>query len=184
MKAGSKSAHPPTKETPAPAPPDMAAIMKAAEPGVHHKNLLKLAGEWNVEGTSFCEESGPESVKGTAKLTAVLGGRYLRQEFTGEAGGGPFEGIGIDGYDNAKKKYVSIWFDSMSTGFVSLEGTSSDDDRVITREGNFPDLATGGTKLTKSVTTVKDANTFTYAHFDRTDGEWRKAMELTYRKAR
>ena len=34
-----------------------------------------------------------------------------------------FKGMGIEGYDNAKKKFVSSWIDNMGTGIQFSEGT-------------------------------------------------------------
>ena len=39
--------------------------------------------------------------------------------------GQPFSGVGIDGYDNLRKKYVTTWIDTMGTGIFSMEGTAS-----------------------------------------------------------
>jgi len=36
--------------------------------------------------------------------------------------GMPFEGMGLDGYDNASKEYISIWIDNMGTGIMYMKG--------------------------------------------------------------
>ena len=46
--------------------------------------------------------------------------------------GQPFTGIGVTGYDNHAKKYLSTWIDSMGTGIFSMEGTASMDGETIT----------------------------------------------------
>ena len=46
----------------------------------------------------------------------ILDGRFLHQEFNGEMMGSPFIGIGITGYDNGSKQYVSNWMDSSEKG--------------------------------------------------------------------
>jgi hypothetical protein len=33
-----------------------------------------------------------------------------------------FKGMGMDGYDNVKQKFVSSWGDNMGTGIILLEG--------------------------------------------------------------
>ena len=35
----------------------------------------------------------------------------------------PFEGMGIVGYDNLLKKFVSVWIDNMGTGLMPGTGT-------------------------------------------------------------
>jgi hypothetical protein len=63
----------------------------------------------------------------------VLGGRFLESEFKGELGGGPFEGIGLTGYDNSKQRYVGTWIDSMGTAILPVsEGTWDASTKTIT----------------------------------------------------
>jgi hypothetical protein len=56
----------------------------------------------------------PLESEGTAEHKMILGVRYLQQAFTGDMMGTPFGGIGLNGYDNQKQKFVSTWVDSMS----------------------------------------------------------------------
>jgi Protein of unknown function (DUF1579) len=46
-----------------------------------------------------------------------------------------FSGIGIDGYDNLRKKYVTAWMDTMGTGIFMMEGTASADGKTIILKG-------------------------------------------------
>ncbi len=39
--------------------------------------------------------------------------------------GMPFEGMGIDGYDNLAKQYVSTWVDNMGTGIMNIDRQSA-----------------------------------------------------------
>jgi hypothetical protein len=88
----------------------------------------------------------------------ILDGRFLQDEFSGEMMGSPFTGIGVIGYDNQSKKYVSIWMDSMSTGIYFFEGTASQDGRTISLESRFNDPIKGpGTW--HLVTRIVDENT-------------------------
>ena len=49
-------------------------------------------------------------------MKMLLDGRFLQQEFTGEMMGQPFSGVGINAYDNLRKRYVTTWIDTMGTG--------------------------------------------------------------------
>ncbi len=35
----------------------------------------------------------------------------------------PFHGIGTEGYDNVRKKFMASWIDNMGTGILLMEGT-------------------------------------------------------------
>ena len=50
----------------------------------------------------------------------ILGGRYLEQRYEGTMMGQPFSGIGVTGFDNYKKKFVSTWVDSMGTAIMTM----------------------------------------------------------------
>ena len=104
-------------------PTDMQAMMgvytKLATPGEPHKLLASMAGSWNTKTKSWMEPNKPptESI-GSCEQKMLLGGRFLQQECTGDMMGQPFTGIGVNGYDNHAKKYVSTWMDSMGPGSI------------------------------------------------------------------
>ncbi|MES3038275.1 MAG: DUF1579 domain-containing protein, partial [Bdellovibrionota bacterium] len=107
--------------------PKMQEMMKkyeaASKPGEPHKVLAGIAGNWKTVSQMWHSPDGkPETSKGSANLKMILGGRWLQQEFKGSAMGQPFQGIGMIGYDNVKQKYVTNWYDSMSTGTLTTEG--------------------------------------------------------------
>src|SRR5262245_6595500 len=161
-------------------------MMKKAEelgkPGPAHKALESLAGEWNIEGRCWMAPDGPPMVnKGTAKVRWILDGRFLQEDFNGEFMGKQFQGIGITGYDNMKKKYVGSWIDSMSTGVFSSEGTADTDGKVFTFQGKMDDPMTGQkNKPFKWVVRILDADKHTFEMHDLTLGDKSKTMEMTY----
>ena len=65
----------------------------------------------------------------------MLGGRYVLGRFSSTYLGQPMEGLSIDGYDNAKQEYFSLWFDTMGTGFYETHGQASADGKTIYRRG-------------------------------------------------
>jgi len=64
----------------------------------------------------------------------------------------------LDTYDAAKKKYVSIWVDSMGTTPMITEGSFDKESKSMTMTGETagPD---GKPAKVKSVTTMKDKDT-------------------------
>src|SRR5581483_8176078 len=106
----------------------MDAYMKASQPGAEHETLKRLAGDWNAEVKSFNPDGSPgTTTTGLMHCEMILGGRYLQLNYSGEMDMGngkvPFHGMGLAGYDNAKKKFVNIWIDEMSTSVMHTEGT-------------------------------------------------------------
>ncbi|HJU03987.1 MAG TPA: DUF1579 domain-containing protein [Nitrospiraceae bacterium] len=166
-------------------PMDMQAIMetyeKLATPGEPHKQLSSMAGSWNTKTKSWMEpDQPPMESTGSCEQKMLLDGRFLQQECTGEMMGSSFKGIGMTGYDNHTKKYVSTWMDSMGTGIYFMEGTGSADGKTITQEGSYDDPMEGPIKL-RSVTKIVDHNTEIFEMYG-TDksGQEMKVMEITY----
>jgi len=163
----------------------MDVYMKLGTPGGPHKLLAGMAGSWTTKIKSWCEPKKPpmESI-GTCEQKMVLGGRFLHQEFTGEMMGSPFTGIGVNGYDNHTKKYVSTWMDSMGTAILFFEGTAGPDGKTITQESRYDDPVKGPMKW-RSVTRIVDDNTHVFEMYA-TDksGKEEKMMEITYTRKR
>ena len=165
---------------------DMQAMMemyqKMAIPGEPHKLFATLTGSWTTHVKEWMEPGKPpmEST-GTAELKMLLDGRFLYQEVIGQMMGQPFSGIGIDGYDNIRKKYVTAWMDSMSTGIFIMEGTASPDGKTITLTGQH-EAPGGGHMSHRAVWTLVDTNTQTYVMYGSHPGdkEEMKIMDITY----
>lgn len=114
--------------------------MQSSEPGPVHKMLAKRAGEYTTV-TKFSPQPGTPAVesKGTAKLTAILDGRFLLEEDSGIFLGQPTKGTRIWGFDNATKQYESAWMYSGSTGIMRLTGSSNDGGKTINFLASFND---------------------------------------------
>ena len=159
----------------------MEAYKKLATPGEQHKQLASLAGSWTTTTKSWMEPGKPpmEST-GSAEMKSLLDGRFLQQEFTGEMMGQPFSGIGIDAYDNLRKKYVTAWVDTMGTGIFIMEGTASADGKTITLKGSHPE-AGGGHMSHRAIWKIMDANTQTFDMYGaHGHGKEMKMLEITY----
>jgi hypothetical protein len=69
----------------------------------------------------------------TYTVTSIMDGRYIKAELAGEMPGmGPFNGLGITGFDNVSQKFVSTWVDNCNTGIVNGTGEISPDGKVLT----------------------------------------------------
>jgi len=119
-----------------PSPEEMQAMMEMmGKVGPQHEQLkTHFVGEWNADVSAFWGPA-PEKSTGMAKNEMMLGGRYVHGMFKGTAMGQPFEGAGITGYDNVKKKYFNAWVDSMSTGMMMSEGDYDSSSKSYTFSG-------------------------------------------------
>ena len=124
-----------SEEQPAdgPSPEAMARMM----PGEHHDTLKPMAGSWTTQTKYWMIPGSPpmESV-GKANKKLIFDGRYLEEQYEGQAMGATFYGKGLWGYDNVKKKFVTSWIDSMSTGIMRA---------IDVRAGRGPNFSLAGT---------------------------------------
>ena len=159
--------------------PEEKAWVEFMTPGWAHEMLAKQAGKWKTE-TKFWHAPGmpPEVTPGELESEMILGGRYLKSKFTGLAMGQPFEGMSIEGYDNTKKEFTSIWIDSMGTGFSIGHGKISEDKKTITYSGTMPDPLNKVEAEYKSVVTFESDDKHMFEMFGIQDGKEIKMMEM------
>lgn len=164
---------------------DMQAMMEIyqqlATPGEPHKQLATLEGSWTTKTKSWMEpDKPPMETMGSCEQKLLLGGRFLQQECTGDMMGQSFTGIGVMGYDNHTKKYVSTWMDSMGTGIFFMQGTASADGTIITQTGSYNDPIEGLMEL-RAVTRIVDDHTEIFEMYSTgKHGQDMKMMEITY----
>ena len=117
-------------------------MMAAAEPVLEHAELAKGAGAWDVKCHIYMKPGAdPIPMQATASAETVLGGRYLRQEFSGEMMGEPFDAILYVGYDTLQGEYVAVWMDNM-TCWPTLSRGVEDAEGAIDLGGSLHDPAT------------------------------------------
>lgn len=162
-------------------PMDQQAMMelwqKLAQPGEPHKLFAGLAGSWTTQTREWMEPGKPPTEStGTAEMKMLLDGRFLYQEYNSQMMGQPFSGIGIDGYDNVTKKYVTAWIDTMGTGIFFMEGTANADGKAITLKGSHPEPG-GGKMSHRAVWKITDNNNQTFEMYG-THGHGGKEMKF------
>jgi hypothetical protein len=170
----------------------MGAMMEMARPGENHKILEATVGNWNYKVKWWMHpDTPPMEYGGSATTKSLMDGRY----FTTEHGGkmtmpGPdgkmlemeFKGTATEGYDNAKKKYVSSWIDNMGTGIMLMEGTYDPAAKTLTYIGEEEPLPGMKFKVRETVIyTDKDHHKMEY--FEVHDGGEVKIMEIDYTRS-
>ncbi len=166
---------------------DQDAMMKAwmayATPGDAHKTMGNLAGTWETTVKSYMDPANPTESKGTSTFKSVMDGRYIMEEAEGDFQGMPFHGMGIYGFDNGSKKYVSTWVDNMGTGIMSGTGTSDDGGKTINWNSKSYDPMSGQEQPYRSSMHMMSPDQY---HFEMygpgPDGKEAKMMEITYNR--
>ena len=113
---------------------EMQKVMAAGTPGKEHAHLAEGAGTWKAECEMWmAPDTEPMKSTGTSTVKPIMGGRYILVEMKGQMPGmGPYEGMGIYGYDNVAKEFVSTWLDNFSTGMMQGKGKLSKDGKKLT----------------------------------------------------
>jgi hypothetical protein len=130
-----------------------------AKPGPEHKLLKNREGTW----TSTLKAGGMEH-KGVVTNKMELGGLWLVSSLESDLGGQKFYGKSLETYDAKKKKYVSVWFDSMSTTPLTMEGNFSKDKKTLTMVGDGVGMD-GKPAKWKSVSRMPDEDTIDMAMY-------------------
>lgn len=160
--------------------PMMAEMMKYANPGPEHEVLKSLAGSWKTVTKAWFGPGEPQVTEGTAEATSILGGRFLREEYTGIFMGDPFQGMGVTGYDLMKKEYVGTWVDSMGTGIAESKGRYDAAAKRFDYTATYMDPMTMKEKTWRMVNKIIDNNKHVFSMFDMMDGKEVMTMEITY----
>lgn len=184
--AGSTMAQQTQQEATAPADAQqeaMQALAEAAKPGPIHAQLMKRAGDYTTIETYSAPGAEPQQSTGTAKLNAILGGRFLEEENSGNSFGQPYAGLRLYGYNNGSKQYEAIWIYNGSTAFLVLDGTSDDNGKTVRYSGAF--LGPGGQRQTLRVTiTQQDDDHFTVKLLGEAPGGAMSTLETVYARSK
>lgn len=156
----------------------------ATSPSSHHKLLSPLVGTWRAEIKTWNSPDGePEISHGTEKISWIMDGRFLKEEFTGTAMGRQLEGLGFIGYDNVRKAYFSSWIDSMSTQLMINRGQIDSTGKILTFSGVNTDPVSLRQIRTRSILTMLTSKERKFEMFEtQQDGSEIKVMEISYLK--
>ena len=167
-----------------PSGPDMDQMMKMYEklgaPGPEHAHFAEAVGTWKTETKMWMGPGEPSVSTGTSKMEVIFGGRFMKEDFRCTMMDKPFQGLALAGYDNIKKKHVTVWLDNSSTGIMLMEGTYDEATKTWTSYGDYEDPFTGPTKM-KNVCREIDKDTYIVEMYKiGTGGQEQKEMEITY----
>jgi len=159
----------------------MAKWTEYATPSEGHKVLEQLVGNWEYILKYWSSpDTPPEESTGTNDVKWIIGGRFLEMDVNGTSMGQPFEGMGIMGYDNAKKEYVNTWIDSMGTGMMNATGSYDAETKTLTETGSYTDPM-AGQQTFKGVTKFIDEDNVSYEmYISGPEGKETRVMEINY----
>ena len=169
----------------------MKQMMELSKLNENHKLLASLEGSWTNTVKMWMNPDPsvpPTQSSGTAVRKPIMGGRYFQADFTGKfpmpgADGKmkdmDFKGMAIEGYDNARKKFVATWIDSMGTGIMFMEGTYDPTAKAFTYTG-VEEMMPGMKMNIREVVKIVDANHHTLEWFEDRGGKEVKTMEINY----
>jgi hypothetical protein len=119
-----------------------------------------------------------------------MDGRYFAMDVSGKMQmPGPdgkmkemtFKGMGTEGYDNVKKKFVASWIDNMGTGIEFSEGTYDPANKTFTYTSEVEPMP--GMKVPiREVIKLADSNHMTLEWYENQGGQEKKTMEINYTK--
>jgi len=175
---GSDASKPAGGGMPSMSPEEMQKMMAYAVPGENHKALGKLVGNWKTTVRLWMGPGDPAVSQGTATYAWALGGRYLQCHQTGSFNGMPYEGMGIDGYDNGKKQYFNVWFDNMGTGLMYSTGQPAADGQGIEYTGTTFDPSQMKDMTVREIVHWNDANHYVYTMYSSFPGPDGKPQEM------
>ena len=136
---------------------DMQACILAGTPGKMHERLAEGVGTWEGKQTMWMAP-GTEPITSTIKSTCskLLDGRFVKVEVQGNIPGmGPYNGMGIYGFDNVAQQFVTIWIDNHGTGMMNGTGKLSANGKTLTTNYIY------NCPILKKPTTMRDIETIT-----------------------
>src|SRR5438270_6813120 len=171
----------------------MKQMMELSRIGENHKLLSSLDGDWDYTIKFWMNpnpSAPPQESKGTAIRKSIMGGRYVTMDVSGKMqmpgeDGKPkdvmFKGMGMEGYDNVKKKFVASWIDNMGTGIEFSEGTYDPATKSFTYTSEIEAIPGMKTQV-REVIKVADNNHMTLEWYENQGGQEKKTMEINYTK--
>jgi hypothetical protein len=172
----------------------MARLESARTPGLEHERLCKLAGEWKLTVKIWMggPSAAPMQTTGKSVIRPVLDGRFVQEETQyemvmptpdGKEHRMMVKSLGLTGYDNFRKVYVSTWAHTDGTGILRMVGSQAPGSNQIVHYGEMdePMMNVIG-RMVRVVQTITGPNRQVVEVYDLHAGESYKVVEMTYER--
>src|SRR5438876_8817204 len=172
----------------------MKQMMEMSKLNENHKLLSSLDGNWNYSIKFWMNpdpNAKPQESKGTATRKSMMGGRYVvmdvagKMQMPGQDGkmkDVQFKGMGVEGYDNAKQKFVASWIDNMGTGIQFSDGTYDPATKTLTYTSEM-EMMPGMKTSVREVLKIPDTDHMILEWYETHGGQEKKTMEINYTRA-
>lgn len=172
----------------------MKQMVEMSKLNENHKMLADMNGSWNYAIKMWMSpdpNAKPQESKGTASRKSVMGGRYVMMDVTGKMQmpdqtgkmkDMEFKGMGVEGYDNVKKKFVSSWIDNMGTGIQFSDGTYDPATKTLTYTSEI-EMMPGMKMPVREVLKLTDKDHMMLEWYETHGGQEKKTMEIAYTRA-
>jgi hypothetical protein len=172
----------------------MKQMVEMSKLNENHKLLADMNGNWNYAIKMWMSpdpNAKPQESKGTANRKSVMGGRYVVMDVTGkmqmpDQNGKmqdmQFKGMGVEGYDNVKQKFVSSWIDNMGTGIQFSDGTYDPATKTLTYTSDM-EMMPGMKTPVREVLKMTDKDHMLLEWYENRGGQEKKTMEIAYTRA-
>ncbi len=182
---------PPAGSPMADAMKDPAAAMKrwtdTLKPSAGHQFLHQFLGKWETSMKMTGMGGGAPATKGTAEYRWLVEGKWLIRESHGSMPGmGKVTSFTIVGFDNYKKKYVSVHIDSLTTAMLTSEGMIDQTGKNLFLHGPMDEPMSGEhDKPVKYATRIISADEHVDEVHDLAIGETQtKVIEVVYKRVK
>jgi hypothetical protein len=172
----------------------MKQMMEMSKLNENHKLLAAMDGNWNYAIKMWMNpdpNAPPQQSKGIAVRKSAMGGRYVIMDVTGkmqmpgEDGKMKemqFKGMGVEGYDNAKQKFVASWIDNMNTGIQFSDGTYDPATKTLTYTSEI-EMMPGMKTPVRELLKMTDKDHMLLEWYETHGGQEKKTMEIAYTRA-
>src|ERR1700757_3999244 len=169
----------------------MKQMMEMSKLNENHKLLADMDGNWNYTIKMWMNpdpNARPQQPQGTAARKSTMGGRYGVMDVTekmqmpgqdGKMKDVQFKAMGLEGYDNVKKKFVASWIDNMGTGIQFSEGTYDPATKSFTYTSEI-EMMPGMKTQVREVIKIADNNHMSLEWYENHGGQEKKTMEIHY----
>jgi|SoiMethySBSTD1v2_1073268.scaffolds.fasta_scaffold199780_2 hypothetical protein len=145
-----------------------------------HERMAKRAGDYDTSSKFSFPGGKATETKGTAKITAILGGRFLQEESSGTLMDTPVSSLKLLGYNSEAGQYEAVWMYTGSTAMMTMSGKLNEANKSVEFTASVP--GPKGAKMNFTIVyKFMDADSFTVELTARgEDGAKGPTMETTY----